>query len=175
MSDTTAWYKRMTVSVFAAVAFVGLIFGGGWLSTHQQTLQGAMPIVGVIALAVMVYGARSKKKPVPVSTSLNDAIAAVTRRTVRDETDLEEGHRESGSLVDSNTVLDTLYQRQSDRFTIDPARGQPPLSEKGAQAGRIERPIELPPIGAHEHRDAQTKLDPEQRVGVDVDPSKPVA
>lgn len=62
MSDSVPWYRRVLITVLTAGVMIGLIIGGAWLSTHQGSLQGSGPIIGVLALAAMVYGARAKKK-----------------------------------------------------------------------------------------------------------------
>ena len=61
MDTAPRWYKKLAIIFASAALMVGLIIGGGWLGTHQPLLQGSTPIVGVVALAAMVYGARKKK------------------------------------------------------------------------------------------------------------------
>ncbi len=62
MTDSVPWYRRVLITVLTAALMIGLILGGAWLSTHQESLQGSGPIIGVVMLAAMVYGARGKKK-----------------------------------------------------------------------------------------------------------------
>jgi|CXWL01.1.fsa_nt_gi hypothetical protein len=138
--------SRIAVACGTALAFIALIFVLIWLGTHQASLSSAGPLMLVIGLGAMVYGARSKKKPAPVSTVTNDALAAVTGRTLRNEADLVEGHIATGQAADANSVLDDLYQRGQDRFSSDasPNNG-PPSTQKPLQFEIAERPVKLRP------------------------------
>ena len=54
--------KRFLLIVGTAALVVGVLLGGGWLSTHQSSLQGLGPLALVLGLGAMVYGARSSRK-----------------------------------------------------------------------------------------------------------------
>ena len=56
------WIIRLLLVIGTAALVIGIVIGGGWLSTHQSSLQGLGPLALIVGLAVTVHGARASAK-----------------------------------------------------------------------------------------------------------------
>jgi|GEM_PF-2267593 len=45
------WIIRLLLVIGTAALVIGIVIGGGWLSTHQSSLQGLGPLALIVGLA----------------------------------------------------------------------------------------------------------------------------